>query len=337
MSQKLRFGILSTASIARSAFIPGIQGSKHTEASAIASRDFSKAKEVAQEFHIPKPYGSYEDLLKDPDIDAVYIPLPNHLHKEWTLKAAKAGKHVLCEKPAALNAEDAAEVVEACQKAGVIYSEAFMYRYHPKHHRVKEIIESGEIGQIRAIHGSFTYNNIRNKDNVRYQKSMGGGSIYDVGCYPISAARMILGEEPLAASVHAFFSPDHDHVDIMASGVIEFPGSVGLTFDCGMWASPRCTLEILGSEGRIELPLAYGWEHSEEPAQIIIYTGDDKREERLGVFNSFSLEADALAAAVLDGTPLPYPPEDAILNMKVIDACMKSAETKAKVDIPTAG
>lgn len=331
MQEKLRFGVLSTASIARSAFIPGVQNARRAEIAAVASRDYAKAKDTAEQFDIPKAYGTYEELLKDPDIDAVYIPLPNHLHKEWTIKAAKAGKHVLCEKPSALSPEEASEMVEACREAGVIFSEAFMYRYHPKHRRVREIIEEGEIGQIRAIHGCFTYNHIENKENVRYKKTMGGGAIYDVGGYPISAARMILGEEPLAVSVQALFSEEHDHVDVMATGLVEFPNGVGLTFDCGMWAAPRCTLEIVGSLGRIELPVAFGWEQSEEPAQIIVHVGDQRREERFGVLSHFMLEADAFAAAVLDGTPLPYPPEDAVRNMKVVEACLKSAETKQKV------
>ncbi len=332
MEKKLRFGILGTASIAQTAFIPGVQGSRKCIVQAIASRESSKAAEVAEKFDIPVSYGSYEELLKDPEVDAVYIPLPNHLHKEWTLKAAKAGKHVLCEKPAALNAEEARDMVEACSDAGVIFAEAFMYRYHPKHRRIREIVEGGEIGEVRAIHGCFTYNDIQDKTNVRYQKDMGGGSLYDVGCYPISAARMILREEPVSASVQAMFSPEFE-VDLMASGLLEFPGDVSVTFECGMSASPHCKLEVMGSKGQIELPLAFGWEHDEEPPQLIVHVGDTRREERLGVFNSFSLEADALADAVLEDEMLPFGPMDAVLNMKVIDACMEAARTKTRVAI----
>ncbi|WP_136604830.1 Gfo/Idh/MocA family protein [Paenibacillus dokdonensis] len=332
MEKKLRWGILGTASIAQTAFIPGVQDSRKCIVQAIASRQPQKAAEAAEKFNIPASYGSYEDLLQDPEVDAVYIPLPNHLHKEWTLKAAQAGKHVLCEKPVALNAAEAAEMAAACSKAGVIFAEAFMYRYHPKHRRIQEIVESGEIGTIRAIHGCFTYNDLKDKRNVRYQKHMGGGSIYDVGCYPISAARMILGQEPLAAAVLASFSSEHE-IDLMASGVIEFPDDVALTFDCGMSASPRCELQVLGSKGRIELPLAFGWEHDEEPPQLIVYEGDTRREERLGVFNSFALEADAFAAAVLEDEMLPFGPDDAVSNMKVIDACMKAAKEKTWVPI----
>lgn len=331
MSQKLRWGILSTASIAKSAFIPGVQNSERGEIAAIASRQVDKAAETASEYHIPKYYGSYEQLLNDSELDAVYIPLPNHLHKEWTIAAARAGKHVLCEKPAALHAEDARTMMEECARSGVIFAEGFMYRHHPKHEAVRKIIASGEIGKIRAISGSFTFNRAEDTEDVRYQQEMGGGSIYDVGCYPISAARMILGEEPIAATVQAFFSEQHDGVDMMASGLVEFPNQVALTFDCGMWAYPRCRLEVLGTDGRIELPLAFGWENSEEPPQILVETNEGRREERVGVYNSFSVQADAFAAAVLDGTPFPYSPEDAVLNMKVIDACLASARSSKRV------
>ncbi|MWV43406.1 gfo/Idh/MocA family oxidoreductase [Paenibacillus sp. HJL G12] len=335
MEKKLRWGILGTASIAQTAFIPGVQSSRHCIVQAIASRQPHKAAETAEKFDIPASYGSYEELLRDPEVDAVYIPLPNHLHREWTLKAAQAGKHVLCEKPAALNAAEAEEMVKACREAGIIFAEAFMYRHHPKHRRIREIVESGEIGLIRGIHGCFTYNDIKDTTNVRYQKHMGGGSIYDVGCYPISAARMILGEEPVAASVHAFFSPEHE-IDLMASGLLEFPADVALTFQCGMSASPHCMLEVQGSEGRIELPLAFGWEHDEEPPQLIVYAGDTRREERLGVFNSFALEADAFADAVLRDEMMPFGPEDAVSNMKAIEACMQAAREKMRIVIGSA-
>ncbi|GAF07887.1 oxidoreductase [Paenibacillus pini JCM 16418] len=248
MRKKLRWGILSTASIALSAFLPGMADSTRGVVVAIASRSMDNANKVASEFDIPRAYGSYEELLSDPDVDAIYIPLPNHLHKEWTLKAAEAGKHVLCEKPAALHAKDAADMVEGCKKAGVIFAEAFMYRHHPKHLRLMEIIQSGELGTIQSIHGHFTYNQLEGTtDNVRYQKQMGGGAIYDVGCYPISAARMILEQEPVAVTVQARFSPDYD-IDVTASGLVEFPNDVGLTFDCGMETAPRCSLEVVGTE-----------------------------------------------------------------------------------------
>lgn len=331
MGKKLRFGIMSTARIAKNSMIPGILKSNRCEVEAVASRDAGKAKELAERYLIGKSYGSYDELLADPDIDAVYIPLPNHLHKLWTIKAVEAGKHVLCEKPAALSEADVREMAEAAQRNGVCFAEAFMYRYHPKHARVREIIESGEIGELRGIHGSFTCNNADDKSNVRYSKEMGGGSIYDLGCYPISAARMIYGREPVAVTAHALFSEEHGGVDMMVHGMMEFEGGLGLTFECGMWTYARCSLEIAGTEGRIELPSAFGWERMEHMTQILVHTAKGTREEKVGICNHFALQADALAAAVFDGTPLPYGPEDAISNMRALEACIAAAYSSSRV------
>lgn len=325
-SQQLRWGILGSAAIAKRAVIPGIQASNSGVVAAIASRDEAKAKETAESLSIPQAYGSYEQLLEDDSIDAVYIPLPNHLHKEWTIRAAEAGKHVLCEKPIALNAQEAQEMVQACDKAGVKLAEAFMYRYHPRYKRIKEIIQSGEIGEIRGIHGTFTFNNAGDKGNVRYKQFMGGGAIYDVGCYPISAARYILDSEPEAATVHAFLSPDHDYVDMMASGLLEFPNHVGLTFDCAMWADFRNTLEILGTDGRIEVPSAF----IGNPNFFVTAKGQ-RREEEAPQLNQYALQADEFANSIFNNTPLPFQPSDAVNNMKVIDACLKSARERARV------
>ncbi|CAJ1315419.1 Gfo/Idh/MocA family oxidoreductase [Paenibacillus sp. PK4536] len=329
--RKLKWGIMSTAGIAVSAVIPSIHESLRNETLAIASRSLELAQVVAEQCNIPRAYGSYEELLADPDIDAVYIPLPNHLHKEWTIKSAEAGKHVLCEKPAALDAQEAAEMVDVCRRSGVLFAEGFMYRYHPKHARVRDIIESGEIGTIRSMHGRFTSNNAEDIDNVRYRREMGGGSLYDLGVYPVSAARMYFGSEPVAVTVQGFFSSKHDHVDMMASGLIEFPGSASLTFECGMWAYPSCALEIVGTKGRIKLPYAFGRNDSEDEPQVVIYTDEGKRGENVQVANHFALQVDAFAAAVIDGTPLPYSPEDAIRNTKVIAACLESAKRGEKI------
>ncbi|GAB2694430.1 Gfo/Idh/MocA family protein [Paenibacillus thermoaerophilus] len=325
----LRWGILGCASIARRAVVPGIRASRTGVVAAVASRSLDKAEAFAEAAGIPQAYGSYEALLDDPDIDAVYIPLPNHLHKEWTIRAAQAGKHVLCEKPAALNADEAREMVEACRQAGVHFAEAFMYRHHPRYRRIREIIASGEIGAIRGIHGAFTFNNAGDSANVRYRRDWGGGSLYDVGVYPISAARYILGTEPEAATVHAYFSPEHDGVDMMASGLIEFHGSVALTFDCGMWAHGRNTLEILGTEGRIELPSAYVCPPDRPSAFDVVVRGE-RRTETMPAVNQYALQADDFAEAVWGGAAL-FPADDAVRGMAVIDACLKSARERARV------
>lgn len=324
--KQLRWGVLGAANIARRSVIPGIQGSDTGRVAVIASRNEAKARKMADEFGVPNTYDSYEAVLADDSIDAVYIPLPNHLHKEWTLRAAKAGKHVLCEKPMALTAAEASEMVTVCQNAGVKLAEAFMYRYHPRYDRIKAIIASGEIGEIRGIHGAFTFNNAKDAGNVRYRREMGGGSIYDVGCYPINAARLILDAEPEAVTVQAFHSPDHDHVDMMAMGLIEFPNHVGLMFDCGMWAYSRNTLEILGSDGRIEVPYAFLGD-----ANFSVVTADGRREETFEALNPYSLQADSFGRSVLYGEPLKFDPSDSIDNMRVIDACLASALERTRI------
>jgi len=333
MSQtKLRWGILGCAGIAKRAVIPGIQQSQTGVVSAIASRGEEKAKETAAQLNIPVHYGSYEALLEDDQIDAVYIPLPNHLHKEWTIRAAEAGKHVLCEKPFALNAAEAEEMIAACAKAGVKFAEAFMYRHHPRYAMIKDVIQSGEIGTIRGIHGAFTFNNAKDANNVRYKQFMGGGSLYDVGVYPISAARFILEQEPQAATVHAFFSPEHDNVDMMASGLLEFADGVALTFDCGMWAAGRNVLEILGTEGRIEVPSAYVVRQNADDHFFVTVKGE-RREVSVPYVNQYALQADDLGRSVLEGKPQKFDPSDAVLNMRVIDACLKSAQERVRVTL----
>ncbi|MFC5649106.1 Gfo/Idh/MocA family protein [Paenibacillus solisilvae] len=326
MTRKLRWGVIGCAGIAIGSVIPGIQQSETGEVVAIASRGISKAEETAAKLNIPKAYGSYEEILLDQEIDAIYIPLPNHLHMEWSIRAIEAGKHVLCEKPIALNAQEAQRMVDASRKAGVHLAEAFMYRNHPRYGEIKEIIKSGEIGEIRGIHGTFTFNNAGAKGNVRYRKEWGGGSIYDVGVYPISAARLLLGAEPEAVTVHALISPEHDNVDMMASGILEFPGNIALTFDCGMWAAFRNTVEILGTEGRIEIPGAFVGNQD-----FIVYSKDGKREVTQPQLNQYSLQADEFARTVWGETAGKFAPEDAVANMKVVDACLKSAYSRTRV------
>jgi len=330
---KIRWGIIGCAGIAKSSVIPGIQQSETGEVAAIASRGLDKAKQTAEQLNIPKAYGSYEELLADPTIEAVYIPLPNHLHKEWVIRAAEAGKHVLCEKPLAINAEEAQEMLEACEKAGVVLTEAFMYRYHPRYTTIRDIIKSGEIGELRGIHGTFTFNNSKDMNNIRYKQEWGGGSLYDVGVYPISAARMLLNEEPKAAAVHALISEEHDYVDMMASGILEFNRGVALTFDCGMWATFRNTLEVLGTEGRIEVPSAFVVNQDEGDNFFVFTTKEGRREVEVPRLSQYALQADAIGRSIRNGEPLPFLASDAVLNMKVLDACLTSAREHRRVEI----
>ncbi|MGN7356585.1 Gfo/Idh/MocA family protein [Paenibacillus sp. SAF-054] len=331
MNRKLRWGVLGCASIAKRSVIPGVQLSEWNEVVAIASRDWDKAKQTADELNIENAYGSYEALLADPSIDVVYIPLPNHLHKEWTIRAAEAGKHILCEKPLALTAEEAEEMAAAAKHAGVYLLEAFMYRYHPRYDAIKDLIDSGAIGEIRGIRSAFTFNSSGSTGNVRFRKDWGGGSLYDVGCYPINAARLLLGREPQAVTVNAFFSPEHGDVDMMASGLVEF-GDVSLSFDCGMWAASRNPLEVLGTEGIIEVPSAFVTP-SPGSGNFYITTNGERKEIHARDVNAYTEQADQLAQAIRGEAPLRFSPEDAIRNMKVLDACLLSAREHARVNL----
>lgn len=330
--RSLRWGVIGSAGIAVRSVIPGIRESARGDVVAIASRDLAKAQETANKLDIPQAYGSYEELLADPGIDAVYIPLPNHLHKEWTIRAAEAGKHVLCEKPIALTAAEAEQMAEACRAAGVHLEEAFMYRHHPRYAMIRDILESGEIGELRGIHGTFTFNSAGSASNVRFHRDMGGGALYDIGVYPISAARLVLGREPEAATVQAMFSPKHDNVDMMASGLLEFPGTIALTFDCAMWAAYRNTLEILGTDGRIEVPSAFV-SPQDAGSNFFVIGKNGKREVEVPVVNQYALQADNFARIVLDGAASQFGADDAVANMRALDACLTSANTRTRVTI----
>lgn len=330
--QKIRWGVLGCASIAKRAVVPGIKGSQFNEVRAIASRSLETAQATAQELDIPVAYGSYEELVQDPELDAIYIPLPNQLHKEWTIKAMKAGKHVLCEKPIALTHQEAEEMLQVSREMNVVVAEAFMYRYHPRYAEIKSLIAEGVIGDIRLVRGSFTFNNGNSTENVRFVKEWGGGSLYDVGCYPISAARYLLGKEPIAATMQAMFSEKHGGVDMMAAGLVEFPDDVSLLFDCGMWAAFRNPMEILGTKGRIEIPFAYLGKNEQE-GHYFVHTDQGIEEKKVDYLDTYSLQADAIARAIYGEEPLPFPLEDAVANMKVLEACLQSAENGARVTL----
>ncbi|MCY0874746.1 MAG: Gfo/Idh/MocA family oxidoreductase [Firmicutes bacterium] len=331
-NEKLRWGVLGCAGIAMRSVIPGILRSQRGTLAAIASRDLVRAKECAAQVGAAKAYGSYEALLADPEIDAVYIPLPNHLHQPWTIRAAQAGKHILCEKPLALNATQAQEMVDACAKAGVHLAEAFMYRHHPRYAQIKAIIASGEIGDVRGVHATFTFNSSAVTGQFRQNVDMGGGALYDIGVYPISVARLLLDAEPEAATVHALFSERHGGVDMMASGLLEFTGGVGLTFDCAMWAAWRNTLEVLGTDGRIEVPSAFVCD-VDQPSSFYVVGASGRREEVCEAVDQFALEVDDMARVVQDGAAPAFSAQDGVENMRVLDACLTSARTRTRVQI----
>jgi predicted dehydrogenase len=243
-ARHLRWGLLGTARINR-ALIPAIRASARSRLAGVASRTAERATAYAAEWEIPAAYPSYEAMLADPDIDAIYIPLPNHLHVEWTLKAAAAGKHVLCEKPLALDPADVDRVAEAASRHGVAIAEAFMYRHHPLTARVVDLVRGGALGRLCAIRGAFTFVLTR-PDDVRLRPEWGGGSLWDVGCYPVSYARLIAGAEPVAVTGQAIRHASG--IDMGFAGTLAFPGDVLAVFDCGFGTHFRTFMEVSGTE-----------------------------------------------------------------------------------------
>ena len=250
--KNIHWGILSTANIAQQQLIPAIRRASNAELIAISSRG-SQVHSVASRLGISKAYERYEELLDDPDIEAVYIPLPNHLHKEWVFKAAKKGKHILCEKPVALTSLEAEEMVEICHESNVKFMEAFMYQLHPQHQRVKEIISNGEIGDVKMIKSSHSFHLQSRVDKFRMDKAMGGGSLYDVGCYTIHAIRYLLDCEPISVQCFAELDPDTG-VDLSAFGYLNMGRGIRAMFDCSFDMTGRNEYEVIGTKGTIKVP-----------------------------------------------------------------------------------
>ena len=323
MAEGIRWGILSTANIALKRFIPGAMGSRNGTVSAIASRDGARARAVAQSLGIAKAYDSYEALLADPDVDAVYNPLPNSLHAEWTLKAAASGKPVLCEKPLAVSSAEATEMIAGCRRHGVLLMEAFMYRFHPQHARVRELLDAGAIGELRAVRTAFTFMlEPFNPKNVRLQGDLAGGALMDVGCYTVNAARMLFGEEPLWASAQWDFRPEFG-VEVMLAGILGFSDGRMTTLDCGFRAAGQGSYVVAGTKGQIEVPNAFV--PGTAPTPLVIVDHEGRREEQIAGVDQYRLEAEEFAAALLGSRPLRTPPEDAAATLRAIEALHRSA------------
>ena len=322
-SKKIRWGILSTANIGMAKVTPAIQKSAHSEVVAIASRDLGKAQDAAAKLGIAKAYGSYEELFADPEIDAIYNPLPNHLHVPMTLAAARAGKHVLCEKPIALNAADA-EALRAIPP-DIIVLEAFMVRFHPQWLRARDIIRSGELGEIRAIQAVFTYFNV-DPNNVRNQADIGGGGIMDIGCYPVTAARFLFEAEPSRVVSLVERDPSFG-TDRLASVLADFGQGRQLSLICATQAMRHQSLLVLGSKGKLEIAVPFT--PAIGPTTLTIETGEPARSETLPDCDQYTEQAEAFALAVLGEKPLPWDVEDAIASMKVLDAIAASGKTGA--------
>ena len=324
---ELRWGILSTANIGRKKVVPAMQRAARTKVVAIGSRDIERARDYAKELSIPTVHGSYEELLADPEVDAVYIPLPNHMHAEWTMAAARAGKHILCEKPLAMNAAEAARMVAVCEQHGVVMAEAFMYRLHPSWAKVREIVASGRIGRLMAVQSWFSYYN-DDPGNIRNIPEVGGGALYDVGCYCISLSRLLFDDEPRRVQGSIIRDPEMG-VDILSSGILEFDGGVA-TFTVATRTETDQRVHVYGTTGRISVGIPFNIP-PDRKTEIYVTAGGDPpvapATETLTFdpVDQYTVQAEQFAAAVLDGTPLPFGASDSVANMRVIDLLMESA------------
>lgn len=318
--KKLRWGLLSTARINR-ALLPPLRSSARNELTAVASRDLARAQAYAAERNIPRVFGSYEAMLADPDVDVIYNPLPNSMHTQWTIKATEAGKHVLCEKPLANTVEEVDAMTAAAKKAGVVLMEAFMYRHHPQTLKVKEMIESGAIGKLMLIRGSFTFK-ISDENDVRLNSSLGGGSIWDVGCYPISYARLIAGAEP----VEVFgwqVTGQASGVDETFAGQMKFSNGVYAQFDSGFRTPRRAHMELVGDEGSLVVIEPF---QPRENEKIILRNGDKEEVITIPGEDLYLGEVENMADAILDGKAIRMSLADSRNNVATIQALLRSAK-----------
>jgi predicted dehydrogenase len=328
MRNKLRWGVLSTAAIGLKKVIPAMQQGQYSSVDAIASRDLGKAQEAATALGIPTAYGSYEELLADPNIDAVYNPLPNQLHIPWTAKAAEAGKHVLCEKPLSMTLAEAESLLAVRSRTGVKIGEAFMIRSYPQWLRLRELLSQGRIGELRSVLGFFSYFNI-DPANIRNQVESGGGALMDIGCYLIHASRYGFAKEP--TRVVALIDRDPKlRTDRLTSAILDFPGGQSV-FTCSTQLVPYQRVHFVGTRGRIELEIPFN-APNDRPTRIFIDDGGDLfgkniTTETFPICDQYILQGDAFSRAILENTEVPVPLEDAIKNMAVIEAILRSAST----------
>lgn len=327
MTQMIKWGVLGCAGIAAKAVIPAIQSSRLGRVAALASRDAEKASAMATRFGIEKSYGSYEDLLSDPDIDAIYNPLPNHLHVPMTIKALEHGKPVLCEKPIALNAAQASELAEAQKAANLPVAEAFMVRHHPQWKKARAMVAEGRLGDVRAIQTIFAYY-LDDPKNVRNQADIGGGGLFDVGCYAINTARFLFDAEPLRAIALMENDPVFG-TDRLTSGLLAFPEGRQLAFTCSTQLSLTQKVTVLGTRGRLEIPIPFNAPADQQTVLIFDdgrdLAGGGRQEIVIEPVDQYREQVDAFAEAVLSGTSLETGLDDAIANMKAIDALFRSA------------
>jgi predicted dehydrogenase len=328
MPNKVRWGVLSTSQFALKLAVPAMQKSEWCDIRAIASRDRKKAEEAARRMGIPKAYGSYEELLQDPEIEAIYNPMPNHLHVPWSIKAAEGGKHVLCEKPLSVTVAEARELQRVQEKTGMKIGEAFMVRTHPQWLRARELVRSGRIGELRSIAGYFSYFN-RDAGNIRNNPDIGGGGLLDIGCYPITTSRLIYGEEP--TRVVSLIERDPEmKIDRLASVILDFPSGHAI-FTCSTQVVPYQRMNLIGTKGRIEIEIPFN-APNDRPCRIFIDDGGDLSgktisTETFPVCDQYTLQGDLFSRAIRENLEVPVPVTDAVKNMAVIEAAFRSAES----------
>jgi len=331
---RVKWGVLGAASIAVRKVIPGMQLGELSEVYGLASRDHFKAQTVARTLGITNTYGSYEELLADEHIEAVYIPLPNHLHVPWAIKACEAGKHVLCEKPIGLSVEEVRQLMAVRDREGVLVGEAFMVRTHPQWVRTRGLIRAGRIGELKVIMGAFSYYN-RDVANVRNVLEWGGGGVMDIGCYPIFTSRMIFDQEPRRVAAIVERDPDF-RVDRLASAILDFPSGQSI-WTCGTQMVPYQRMQFFGTQGRIEIEIPFNAPPDRETRVLV----DDGRDVFGGgvaadIFretDQYTVQGDVFSRAIREGTPLPVPLEDSINNMAVIEAVLRAGESRQWEDV----
>jgi predicted dehydrogenase len=336
--EPVRWGVLGVAAHFILRVLMPLLKSGEVEVRAIASRSAARAKQAAAQWGIPRSYGSYEELLADRDIEAVFIPLPNHLHAEWIRKCADAGKHVLCEKPLGLNAREAAESVAHAQKAGVLLMEAFMYRFHPQWRRALELVRIGEIGALRAVHTYFVYD-LKDPNNIRNKLDAGGGALMDIGCYAVSVPRWLFGREPERV-LGVIQRDDAFKTDIFSSAILDF-GEGRSLFSVSTQAFPHQRVDIHGTGGHISVHVPFNM-YPDAPPRVTVITSVGSRELELPAADQYALEFESFSRAVRSGKagseaggalrpgaalPRPTPPQDAVDNLKVLDALFRSADS----------
>ena len=330
---KIKWGVLGASKLAVEKVIPAMADHESFEVNAIASRDLEKAKTVAERLSVPRYFGSYEELIQDPDIDIVYIPLPNDLHVEYTLKCIEAGKHVLCEKPLALKATYIDRLIQARDKHQVKVGEAFMVKTHPQWIKAKEIVQGGDLGKVSLVHGFFSYYNVK-PENIRNKPEHGGGAIWDIGCYPVFTSRMVLGEEPRRLVASMEFDPTFG-TDKLASVIMEFP-SARAVFSVSTQLVPYQRMQFFGDQKELEIRIPFN-APPDRPCEIRISPGDIFRENfeniRFNTSNQYRIQAEAFTKAVVEDSEVPVTLEDAKANAKVLEAIFHSARQERWVDL----